>query len=383
MARSLKLGIICHPTFGGSGVVASELGLALADRGHAVHIFSHRRPIRIPVEHPNVVFHEVEVTTYPLFKYPPYTLSLATKLAVTCKEVGLDLLHGHYAIPHAVSAYLCRQMMGDLAPKIVTTLHGTDITLLGLDDSFFEITRFSILESDAVTAVSRHLALQTEEEFRLERPVKVIPNFIDTTRFHPGNRNEACRSRFASEGEFLLGHVSNFREVKRVQDVVRIFHGVHHHLPSRLLMVGDGPLLEPVRALVGELGLSEKVDFLGLKENIPQLLPQLDLFLLPSEYESFGLAALEAMACGVPVIATRAGGLPEVVEEGESGFLCPVGDLESMTFRAREALETPARLESLRRGARRRAEEVFPRDRIIDAYEQFYLEVLDGPGPAS
>ncbi len=377
MESPLKLGILCHPTFGGSGVVASELGVALAQRGHSVHIFSHRRPIRIPLDHPKVTFHEVEVTTYPLFKYPPYALSLATKLAVTCKEVGLDLLHSHYAIPHAMSAYLCRQMIGEYAPKIVTTLHGTDITLLGLDDSFFEITRFSILQSDGVTAVSQDLARQTEEDFQLDRKVEVIPNFIDTERFHPKNRNPECRARFVGEGEYLVGHVSNFREVKRVLDVIRIFHGLHYHVPCRLLMVGDGPLLEPAKALVGELGLQEKVEFLGLKENIPQLLPQLDLFVLPSAYESFGLAALEAMACGVPVLASRAGGLPEVVEEGQSGFLGEVGDIEGMTFKAREALEDPRRLQLLRTGARHRAEQIFPQDRIIDTYESFYRQVLE------
>lgn len=376
MERTLNLGIICHPTFGGSGVVASELGVALAERGHQVHIFSYLRPIRMPANDPNMHFHEVEVTTYPLFKYPPYTLSLATKLAGICRQVPIDLLHAHYAVPHAISAYLCRQMIGEGAPRFVTTLHGTDITLVGLDESFFEITRFGILQSDGLTAVSRQLAAQTQEDFRIERPVRVIPNFVDTDQFTPAGRDPKRRQLHGVDSELLVGHMSNFREVKRVLDVIRIFHRLHHHVPARLLLIGDGPDRQPAISLVGELGLQEKVDFFGLHSNVPELLPQLDLFLLPSAYESFGLAALEAMACGVPVIASRVGGLPEVVEDGVSGYLCPMGDVECMAQRAAAVLGDPALLERLRRGARQRAVEEFPKDRIVDLYEEFYCEVL-------
>jgi N-acetyl-alpha-D-glucosaminyl L-malate synthase BshA len=372
----MHVGIICHPTFGGSGVVASELGMALADRGHQVHLFSYRRPFRIPASHANTHFHEVEVTTYPLFKYPPYTLALATKLAAVSRREPIDLLHAHYAIPHALSAYLCRQLLGSPSPRIITTLHGTDITLIGLDDSFYEITRFGILQSDGLTAVSEHLARETEARFAIDRPVRVIPNFVDTKRFSPERRSPALRQRFADEGEALVGHVSNFRSVKRVGDVVRVFHRLQARSPAKLLMVGDGPELEPARALVQELGLQEKVEFLGPRQDVPGLLAQLDLFLLPSEYESFGLAALEAMACGVPVIASRAGGLPEVVDDGSTGFLLPVGDVQAMARRAAEILDGDGLRRRLSAAARRRAEERFPLPKIVDAYEAYYREVL-------
>lgn len=385
--RPLKIGIVCHPTYGGSGVVAAELGLGLAERGHQVHVFSHRRPIRIPAEAPTLNFHEVEVTTYPLFTYPPYTLALATRLYGVCREIGLDVLHAHYAVPHALSTYLCRQMLGGAhapgVPRLVTTLHGTDITLVGLDPSFYEITRFGLLESDLVTAVSSHLADQTKHDFKTDQPVHVVPNFVDAERFHPSRRSEAKRAEMLGDEELLLGHLSNFRAVKRVNDVVRVFDRLRHHVSARLLLIGDGPERESVANLVGELGLQEKVQFLGFYRDVPELLAQLDLFFLPSDYESFGLAALEAMACGVPVVASSAGGLPEVIVDGVSGVLCAPRDVAAMAARSAELLRDPVKRGAMAAAARRRAEEEFPRSHAIDRYERLYQQLLgDSPSVA-
>ena len=378
MARPLTIAIICHPTVGGSGVVAAELGMALADRGHQVHIVSYRRPIRVAEERPNVCFHEVPVTRYPLFQYPPYTLALATKLAQLCRQQPIDILHAHYAIPHAVSAYLCRQMLGEGAPRIVTTLHGTDITLVGLDESFYEITRFSILESDAVTAVSDYLARETTEKFCLERPIEVIHNFIDLKAFSPARRDPAVRSRFAWGDELLVGHLSNFRWVKRTSDVVRVFHRIAQRLPAKLLLIGDGPDREACQAVADELGVVERVRFTGVLDNLPEVLAQLDLFLLPSEQESFGLAALEAMACGVPVVATNVGGLPELIEPGVSGYVEPLGDITAMGRRAVEILGNPVLRQRMSQAARQRAESSFSEDELVPRYEDVYGRVMSG-----
>ena len=376
MERPLTIAIICHPTLGGSGVVASDLGTALAERGHTVHIVSHRRPVRIASPHPRVRFHEVPVTRYPLFTYPPYTLALATKLATLCREERIDVLHAHYAIPHAVSAYLCRQMLGRGAPKIVTTLHGTDITLVGLDDSFYEITRFSLLESDGVTAVSNYLSRQVRQRFKLEGDVTTIYNFIDLERFSPSNRDGAVRSRFACGDEALVGHLSNFRWVKRVPDVVRVFQRIVLHVPACLVMIGDGPDLPAVKLVADELGVLDRIKFLGSEQDAATLLPALDLFLLPSEQESFGLAALEAMACGVPVIASNVGGLPELVTEGEAGHLFAVGAVTAMGEKAAGILADRTEHARLQAGARRRAED-FRQDGLIGQYEAFYRSVLE------
>ena len=375
MERPLTIAIICHPTLGGSGVVASDLGMALAERGHTIHIVSHRRPVRVSSPHPRVHFHEVPVTRYPLFTYPPYTLALATKLAGLCREEPIDVLHAHYAIPHAVSAYLCRQMLGRRAPKIVTTLHGTDITLVGLDDSFYEITRFSLLESDGVTAVSNYLAREVKDRFGLEGEVTTIYNFIDLERFSPTNRDGAARSRLACGDEALVGHLSNFRWVKRVPDVVRTFQRIVQHVPACLVMIGDGPDLPAVKLVADELGVLDRIKFLGSEQDAAALLPTLDLFLLPSEQESFGLAALEAMSCGVPVIASNVGGLPELVTEGESGHLFPVGAVAAMGEKAAEILRDREQHGRLKTGARRRAE-VFRQDGLVGRYEAFYRSVL-------
>ena len=357
MERPLSIAVICHPTIGGSGVVAAELGIALAERGHEVHVVSYVRPVRVNETQPNLHFHEVPITRYPLFKYPPYTLALATKLATLARERPIDILHAHYAIPHAISAYLCKQMLGGQAPKIVTTLHGTDITLLGLDESFYEITRFSLQESDGVTAVSSYLARETQERFCTDCPAEVIHNFIDLEEFSPAKADPAVRARYACGDEALIGHLSNFRWVKRPQDVIRTFHRITQHHAARLLMIGDGPDRETAERLADELGVGEQVHFVGSDLDVEELLPQLDLFLLPSEQESFGLAALEAMACGVPVIASRVGGLPELIEDEKSGYLLPLRDVEAMSARAIEALSNKELHGRLKGGARARAEQ--------------------------
>lgn len=374
---ALRIGVACHPTYGGSGAIAAELGLAMAERGHTIHFFSHALPFRLPPDHPGTVFHEVQVTAYPLFKYPPYASALATKLVEVSRREPLDLIHVHYAIPHSVAAFLAREMLrGNGAPKTITTLHGTDITLVGIDSSFFEITRFGIEKSDGVTAVSEELARSTRELFRVEKEVRVIPNFIDPERFSPARRSPKARLHFAEPGEPLLGHVSNFREVKRIPDVIRTFHLLQKEIPSRLLLMGEGPELEHAKALTLELGIEERVQFAGVVRDVASALAQLDLFLLPSEYESFGLAGLEAMASGVPVIAAHVGGLPEVVEDGRTGFLCEVGDFRCMARKAAEILGDPELHQRMRDDARRRAVERFPRDRVVDRYEEYYREVM-------
>ncbi len=375
--KPLTIAIICHPTIGGSGVVAAELGMALAERGHDVHIVSYLRPVRVTEAKPRVHFHEVPITRYPLFQYPPYTLALATKLATLSREHPIDVMHAHYAIPHAVSAYLAKQMLGDRSPKIVTTLHGTDITLLGLDETFYEITRFSLLQSDGVSAVSAYLARETEERFCTECPAEVIYNFVDPERFTPAKFDPQLRAKYACPDEALIGHLSNFRWVKRPQDVVKTFHRIAQHIPAQLMMIGDGPDREQTERVADQLGLRARVHFLGSDQDVEALLPQLDLFLLPSEQESFGLAALEAMSCGVPVIATNVGGLPELIEPGESGYLFPLRDVEAMAHQAIKLLSDPAQKAKLKAGARKRAEQ-FSEQTIVDAYESLYRRVLAG-----
>jgi N-acetyl-alpha-D-glucosaminyl L-malate synthase BshA len=380
MKEGLKIGVVCHPTYGGSGAIAAELGLAMTARGHTVHFFSYALPFRLPPSHPGTVFHEVQVPAYPLFKYPPYVLTLATKLVEVCRKEPLDLIHVHYAVPHAVCAYLAKRLLrGGPVPRSITTLHGTDITLVGIDSSFFEITRFSIEESDGVTAVSSQLAGETRELFKVESEVRTIPNFVDTAAFNPSRRSAAERLRFAEPDEPLVGHLSNFREVKRIPDVIRTFHCLQKKVPARLLMIGEGVEVEPARELAADLGIEDRVRFVGAHRDVAGILAQLDLFLLPSQYESFGLAALEAMSCGVPVVATRVGGLPEVVEDGSSGFLCEVGDYRCMGRMAVEILGDPERRRKMGEAARRRAVERFPRSRVVDIYEEYYREILARP----
>ncbi len=372
----MKIGIVCYPTHGGSGVIASELALGLAQRDHEIHIVSYATPFRLASFHQNVFIHEVEVSSYPLFKYPPYALSLATKLVDVSKQYGLDLIHSHYAVPHAASAYLAKKMVGSEKLKTVTTLHGTDITLMGLDKSFYQVIKFNIEESDGVTAVSHYLQKRTQDEFAIQREIRVIHNFVDTERYSRA-ANNCTKDHFAPNGEKILMHASNFRPVKRVTDVVRIFARIREQLPVKLLLVGEGPERLFVQQLVKELKLSEDVLFLGEQEYIGQLMNCADLFFLPSEQESFGLVALEAQSCGVPVIGAATGGLPEVVEDGKTGFLLPVGDISGMARKSLELLSKHDLYEAFHKEARKRALDCFDSKSIIPQYEAFYEEILN------
>lgn len=374
--EKMKIAIVCYPTHGGSGVVATELGVNLAQRGHQVHFISYSSPFRLRGFQQNIYYHEVDVSAYPLFKYPPYDLSLATKLMEVTKEVNLDLIHAHYAIPHATSAYLARQMMGGRGPKIVTTLHGTDITIVGKDASFFEAVKFSIEQSDGVTAVSRYLADRSKKEFSLEKEIRVIHNFIDIERFN-GVVSNCSRKLFAPNDEKLLIHTSNFRSVKRVTDIIRILAEVRKKVPAKLLLIGDGPDRQASHELSIELEVHEHVHYLGTQDYIENLLACTDIFLLPSSEESFGLAALEAMSCRVPVIASRIGGLPEVIDDGVNGFLHPVGDVRAMAESAIKLLADDQLMDSFRAKAREKAIECFDERRLVPVYERFYEEVIN------
>lgn len=371
----MRIAIACYPTHGGSGVIASELALGLAERGHKVHIVSYAVPFRLRTFHPNVLIHEVEVSSYPLFKYPPYTLGLATKLAEVATEHQLDIMHAHYAVPHAVSAFLAKQILGGESPKIITTLHGTDITLVGADNSFQRVIRFVIDASDGVTAVSRYLQQKTAEEFETKQPVEVIYNFVNTSRCKR-TTDKCIRKHWAPNGEKILMHASNFRPVKRVSDVVRMFDRVQQKVPAKLLLVGEGPERLFVQQLVKELRLTEHVHFLGEQDYLESLLSCADLFVLPSEQESFGLVALEAMSCEVPVVGTSIGGLPEVVMHEQTGFLFPVGEIQQMAEAAIDLLSDPQKLARFRQNGRSWAVEHFNSEEIIPQYERFYEEVL-------
>jgi N-acetyl-alpha-D-glucosaminyl L-malate synthase BshA len=363
----MKIGITCFPTFGGSGIVATEIGLSLARRGHQVHFICTRLPSRMERLENNVSFHEVKAPSYPLFD-SPYALALASKMVEVSQSVGLELLHVHYAIPHATSAYLASQILGAAAPRVVTTLHGTDITLVGQDPSFLPITRFSISRSDGVTVPSRALRESTYEELGVERsvPIEVIPNFVDTELFRPAE---------GSRPPMLL-HSSNFRPVKRVGDVVEIFAAVRRQMPCSLVLIGDGPERPRIEQRVRELGLQADVRFLGEQLNVVEALQGAKVFLLPSEQESFGLAALEALSCGVPVVASRVGGVPEVVMDGETGFLHPLGDVEAMAASASRLLRDAALQQRMSEAARASAEARWPREPTVSLYEQYYRRVL-------
>jgi N-acetyl-alpha-D-glucosaminyl L-malate synthase BshA len=355
-------------------VVASELALALAKRGHEVHIISYATPFRLRAFQENLFIHEVEVASYPLFRYPPYALALATKMAEVAKEYQLDLIHSHYAVPHAASAYLAKKILGSEDLRIITTLHGTDITLVGVDKSFNRVVQFAIEESDGVTAVSHYLRERTVQEFDIRRSIQVIPNFVDTERYTI-DQDGCTKDHFAPGGEKILMHASNFRPVKRVGDAVRIFERVRQEIPAKLLLVGEGPERLFVQQLVKELKLTGDVSFLGEQDYLEKLLGCADLFLLPSEQESFGLAALEAHACGVPVVGTATGGLPEVVVEGETGYLVSVGEIEQMSRRALSLLTQSDLLSSFRRQARELAVRKFDSNLLIPRYEAFYRSV--------
>lgn len=371
----MKIGMVCYPTHGGSGVVASELGLALARRGYEVHFISYAVPFRLREFHPNIFLHEVDVAAYPLFKYPPYDLSLTTKIVDVTQEYGLELLHAHYAVPHATSAYLAKHVLNSQKLKVITTLHGTDITLVGADKSFYSMIKFSIEQSDGVTAVSNYLKERTVEEFNINRDIRVIYNFIDPAKGEESHERLCRRDKYAPKGEKVLMHASNFRPVKRVSDVVRIFAKVREQMPCKLLLVGEGPERLFMQQLVKELKLRDDVLFLGEVDYIEQILRCADLFLLPSEQESFGLAALEAMNCSVPVIAAHTGGVPEVIVHGKTGFLFPVGEINAMAQAALDLLRDNEKLRGFATASRLHAQR-FAIDRIMPEWENYYQEVM-------
>ncbi len=368
----MRIGIVCYPTFGGSGVLATELGKALAQKGHQVHFITYQQPVRLSAFNPNIYYHEVQVPTYPLFDFPPYETALASTMVNVIKNYNLDLLHVHYAIPHASAAYMAKKILQDEGYEIpvVTTLHGTDITLVGKDKMYSPVVAFSINKSDVITAVSQNLREETHSTFDIKKEIEVVYNFIDVKRF---NRKpfDAFKKVLAPNGEKVLLHASNFRQVKRVPDVVEIFHEVQKEIPSKLLFVGDGPERLPAEDLGRKLGIFEKMIFVGKQEQIEDVFAIADLFLLPSEYESFGLAALEAMASKVPVISSNAGGLKEVNIDGITGYTANVGDVKAMSERAIEILKDDATLQKFRQGAFEHAQQ-YNMDSIIPQYEAIY-----------
>lgn len=371
----MRVGIACYPTYGGSGVVASELAIKLAKRGHEIHVFSYALPFRLHGYYESLFFHEIQVSTYPLFRYPPITLAAACKMSEIAECAGLEIMHVHYAVPWAVCAHLAREVSCKSDLKIVTTLHGTDITLVGAEPSFFKMTRFGIEKSDAVTAVSSYLADETVKTFGTQTRPEVIHNSVDVERFRPQAKT-CCRSHFAPQGERLMIHISNFRPVKNAPDVVRVFSRVRNRIQTRLLMVGEGPDLQKCRELARELGVERDVLFLGNQEAVEEILACADVFLLPSAYESFGLAALEAMACGVPVLAAEVGGLGEVISPGRDGWLCCPGDIECMAGRALDILAHEDRRKAMGQAARQKAVTAFSPERIVPQYEAVYRRVL-------
>jgi N-acetyl-alpha-D-glucosaminyl L-malate synthase BshA len=377
----MKIGITCYPTYGGSGVVATELGMELAARGHEIHFISYAMPTRLNIANERIYFHEVEVTSYPLFDHPPYTLALAVKMAEVAESAPLDLLHVHYAIPHSVSALLARSMAAPRRLPFITTLHGTDITLVGSDRSYLPITRFSIEQSDGVTAISNYLREQTIKEFDIRRPIEVIRNFVNCDLYcRPADRRR--RGEWAPNGEPLLMHLSNFRPVKRVTDVVEIFALVRQKMPAKLLLIGDGPDRGVAEFLVRKKKLRNDVFFLGKQDRIYEILGLGDLFLLPSQLESFGLAALEAMACEVPVIATNVGGVPEVVNHGVDGYLVEPGDVAAAAKFAIQILSSADRGREMGVQARIHAKRKFCSNDVIPLYEAYYEKILGSSSAA-
>jgi L-malate glycosyltransferase len=376
MMKEMKIGIVCYPTFGGSGVLATELGKALAQKGHQVHFITYQQPVRLSSFIPNIFYHEVQVPTYPLFDYPPYETALASTMVDVIKNNKLDLLHVHYAIPHASAAYMAKCILQEegIHTPVITTLHGTDITLVGRDKTYAPVVAFSINKSDAITAVSENLRDETYKTFNIEKQIEVIHNFVDVQRFHR-KPIDAFKKVIAPNGERILLHASNFRKIKRVQDVVKIFYEVNKELPSKLLFVGDGPERATAEQLCRQLGVCDDVRFVGKQEQMEDILAIADLFLLTSEYESFGLAALEAMAAGAPVVSTNAGGLGEIMIQGVTGFMSNVGDVESMSRQAIEVLQNDERLEQFKRDAAEHANK-FDISNIIPLYEKLYDEVM-------
>lgn len=365
----MRIGITCYPTYGGSGIVATELGLELAARGHDVHFITYANPIRLGSYQERIHYHEVEVSTYPLFQYPPYCLALASRMAEVAEEYSLDLLHVHYAIPHSISAMLAQQMLrGKHKLPIITTLHGTDITLVGTDPSYFPITRFAIEQSDGITTISQYLKDRTIEVFGIEKPIHVIRNFVNCRVYQPAVKKQHAEPR--------LLHVSNFRPVKRVLDCIRILEEVRRTVPAHLVLAGDGPERSPAERLARELGIGNHITFLGKQDHVERLFPQADVLLMPSELESFGLAALEAMACGVVPVATNCGGVPELITHGVDGFLEGVGDIDAQAARVVEILTNAGTHTRMSAAARLSAESRFDTLQVIPEYEAMYREVL-------
>jgi N-acetyl-alpha-D-glucosaminyl L-malate synthase BshA len=381
----MRIGITCYPTYGGSGVVATELGIELAALGHQVHFISYSQPFRLSGRDEGICYHEVPVSSYPLFEFPPYDLALASRMAEVAEFNELDLLHVHYAIPHSVSALLARQMLAAKGRRLpfVTTLHGTDITLVGLDRSYLPITRYAIQESDGVTAISNYLKEKTVEDFGVTRGIEVIENFVNCDVYMPikdeAKRAEA-RSRLAAPSEAILMHLSNFRPVKRVVDVVKIFARVVRETPAQLVLIGDGPDRSAAEWLAHDLGIQAKVHFMGKLERVHEVLPLADILLMPSELESFGLAALEAMACKVPSIATRVGGVPELIDDGVTGLLYPVGDIEGMSLGALSLLKDRKKLDAMREAGRKTAQKRFCSSLVVPHYVRYYEQVLGKAG---
>jgi L-malate glycosyltransferase len=377
----LKIGITCYPTYGGSGVVGTELGIELAARGHEVHFIAYQQPIRLTTQHPQIFFHEVTVSQYPLFEYPPYDLALATRMAEVAEIYDLDILHVHYAIPHSVSALLARQMLAamDKPRKLpfVTTLHGTDITIVGADRSYLPVTRYSIEQSDGVTAISNWLKQVTLKEFDIRHHIEVVYNFVNCDTYRRDPKALEKRGEYADADERILVHISNFRPVKRICDVIEIFDRVHKVMPSRLLLMGDGPDRSQAEWLVGQKGLRKHVEFLGKVDRVVEKLSISDLMLMPSQMESFGLAALEGMACEVPAIATAVGGVPEVIDHGRTGFLAAVGDIDTMARCAIDILSDEKALREMGMLARWEAQSRYCASKIIPEYEEFYRRVLE------
>ncbi len=373
----MKIGITCYPTYGGSGVIATELGKALAQKGHKIHFISYALPFRLTNFVENVFFHEVEMSSYPLFEFPLYTLALASKMVEVSEFEDLDLLHVHYAIPHASSAYLAKKMLiGKKDIKIITTLHGTDITLVGLEPSFLPLVKFSIEESDGVTAVSRFLKEKTLTNYNIEKNIEVIPNFIDTELFAP---KESCafRDHIAPNNEKVLVHTSNFRQVKRVPDTIRILEKVIKEVPTKLILVGDGPDRSECERLTRQLNLVDHVKFLGKQEGLVEILNAADIFLIPSQSESFGLAALEAMACGKPVVSSSVGGLPELIKHNETGFIAEIGDVDRMAKYVIDLLTNEKKYQTFSKNCRERAISKFDKSKVVPLYEEFYNHILN------
>lgn len=369
----MKIGIVCYPTLGGSGVLATELGHSLALKGHEVHFITYEMPFRLSLESDNIFFHQVEINRYDLFRYPDYALPLAVTIANVARHHDLDVVHVHYAIPHATSAYLAGQILGKERPAVITTLHGTDITLVGKDPAYLDIVKYSMQHSDAVTAVSEHLKKETETYFDIRCGIEVIPNF-----FIPKPEAKEChkiRERYCSNGEKLVLHSSNYREVKRPQDVVEVFARLHKQVPSKLLLLGSGSGIEKVRQLVHDKGLDGHVVYVGISRDIDSYVACADLFLLPSEQESFGLAALEAMFYGVPVVASNAGGLPELIENGVTGFLSDVGDVGDMASNAVNLLTHEKLHQSIAEAAKSKASASFSLEKVLPLYENLYQRV--------